>query len=72
LAEEVLASIKDVDGVKEPGIIKNIGQPEISVVLDRNKMAAYGVYPLMHKRFWKWRSVGKQRLKCLMAKESFR
>jgi len=45
LAEEVLASIKDVDGVKEPGIIKNIGQPEISVVLDRNKMAAYGVLP---------------------------
>ncbi|SHK61602.1 efflux RND transporter permease subunit [Epilithonimonas mollis] len=45
LAEEVLVSIKDVDGVKEPGIIKNIGQPEISVVLDRNKMAAYGVLP---------------------------
>ncbi len=45
LAEEVLASIKDVDGVKEPGIIKNIGQPEISVVLDRSKMAAYGVLP---------------------------
>jgi len=45
LADEVLASIKNVDGVKEPGIIKNIGQPEISVVLDRNKMAAYGVLP---------------------------
>lgn len=45
LANEVLASIKDVDGVKEPGIIKNIGQPEISVVLDRSKMAAYGVLP---------------------------
>ena len=45
LAEEVLESIKDVEGVKEPGIIKNIGQPEISVVLDRSKMAAYGVLP---------------------------
>lgn len=45
LAEEVLVAIKDVEGVKEPGIIKNIGQPEISVVLDRNKMAAYGVLP---------------------------
>lgn len=45
LADEVLASIKDVDGVKDPGIIKNIGQPEISVVLDRSKMAAYGVLP---------------------------
>lgn len=45
LAEEVLVSIKNVEGVKEPEIIKNIGQPEICVVLDRNKMAAYGVLP---------------------------
>ncbi len=45
LADEVLSAVKDVDGVKEPGIIKNIGQPEISVVLDRDKMAAYGVMP---------------------------
>ena len=45
LAEEVMTSIKDVQGVKDPGIIKNIGQPEVSVVLDRDKMAAYGVLP---------------------------
>ncbi|KAF5270251.1 hypothetical protein FQR65_LT17871 [Abscondita terminalis] len=30
---------------REPGIIKNIGQPEVSVVLDRHKMAEYGVMP---------------------------
>ncbi|MBO9619161.1 MAG: efflux RND transporter permease subunit [Niabella sp.] len=45
LAEQVLEKIKAVPGVKEPGIIKNIGQPEVSVMLDRNKMAAYGVQP---------------------------
>lgn len=45
LAGQVLEQIKSVPGVKEPGIIKNIGQPEVSVVLDRNKMAAYGVQP---------------------------
>ncbi|WP_294298188.1 CusA/CzcA family heavy metal efflux RND transporter [uncultured Chryseobacterium sp.] len=45
LAEEVLKQIKDIKGVKDAGIIKNIGQPEVSVVLDRDKMAAYGVMP---------------------------
>lgn len=45
IGKEVYLAIKDVEGVKEPGIIKNIGQPELSVVLDRNKMAAYGVMP---------------------------
>ncbi len=45
LAEKVLKSIKDVDGVRDAGIIKNVGQPEVNVVWDRNKMAAYGVMP---------------------------
>ncbi|WP_209390829.1 efflux RND transporter permease subunit [Chryseobacterium sp. RR2-3-20] len=45
LAEKVLKSIKNVDGVRDAGIIKNIGQPEVNVVWDRNKMAAYGVMP---------------------------
>ncbi|GEN78077.1 efflux RND transporter permease subunit [Chryseobacterium hagamense] len=45
LAEEVLKQVKDIKGVKDAGIIKNIGQPEVSVVLDRDKMAAYGVMP---------------------------
>ena len=42
-AKQVLAIIKKVPGIKEPGIIKNIGQPEVSVILDRGKMAQYGV-----------------------------
>ncbi len=42
-AKQVNDILKDVDGVKEPGIIKNIGQPELSVVLNREKMAQYGV-----------------------------
>lgn len=45
MAEKVLKSIKNVDGVRDAGIIKNIGQPEVNVVWDRNKMAAYGVMP---------------------------
>ena len=45
LADKVLKSIKGVDGVRDAGIIKNIGQPEVNVVWDRNKMAAYGVMP---------------------------
>lgn len=45
LAEEVLKKITHVQGVKDAGIIKNIGQPEISVFLNRDKMAAYGVMP---------------------------
>ncbi|MGX9986520.1 efflux RND transporter permease subunit [Soonwooa purpurea] len=46
LAEKVITNIKNVEGVKDAGIIKNIGQPEVSVVLDRDKMAAYGVMPV--------------------------
>ena len=42
-AQKVFQIIKNIDGIKEPGIIKNIGQPEVSVVLDREKMAQYGV-----------------------------
>jgi len=43
LANEVLAQIKDIPGIKDAGILRNVGQPEISVILDREKMAAYGV-----------------------------
>jgi cobalt-zinc-cadmium resistance protein CzcA len=43
LAKSVLKEISTVKGIKEPGIIRNIGQPEVSVVLDKEKMAAYGV-----------------------------
>ncbi len=45
IADKVLKSIKNVKGVRDAGIIKNIGQPEVNVVWDRNKMAAYGIMP---------------------------
>lgn len=43
LANEVIAQIQDLNGIKDLGILRNIGQPEVSVVLDRERMAAYGV-----------------------------
>ncbi len=43
LAGQVLTQMKKVDGVKDLGILRNIGQPEISVSLDEEKMAIYGV-----------------------------
>src|SRR6218665_1122134 len=43
LASKMIAQIKDINGMEDVGIIRNIGQPEVSVVLDREKMAAYGV-----------------------------
>jgi cobalt-zinc-cadmium resistance protein CzcA len=43
LANKVIAKIQNVPGIKDVGILRNVGQPEISVVLDREKMAAYGV-----------------------------
>ena len=43
IANKVLAQISDVQGIKDVGILRNIGQPEISVLLDEEKMAIYGV-----------------------------
>lgn len=43
IAKEVLDKIKDIRGIEDAGIIKNIGQPEVSVILNRQKMAQYGV-----------------------------
>jgi len=43
LANLVIKQIEHVDGIKDVGILRNVGQPELSVVLDREKMAAYGV-----------------------------
>ncbi len=42
-ANQVINVIKDVPGIKDVGILRNVGQPEISVLLDKEKMAAYGV-----------------------------
>lgn len=43
LANLVIDKIKDIPGVKDVGILRNIGQPEMSVILDEEKMAMYGV-----------------------------
>ncbi len=43
LANQVLDAIKDVPGIKDVGILRNIGQPELSVLLDEEKMAFYGI-----------------------------
>ncbi|MCZ2356753.1 MAG: CusA/CzcA family heavy metal efflux RND transporter [Bacteroidia bacterium] len=42
-ANQVIAQIKDVKGVKDVGILRNIGQPELSILLNEEKMAIYGV-----------------------------
>jgi cobalt-zinc-cadmium resistance protein CzcA len=72
LAEKVLKEVKDIKGVKDAGIIKNIGQPEVSVVLDRDKMAAYGVMPDDAQSVLEMAFGGKPLQKCLMAKENSR
>jgi heavy metal efflux system protein len=43
LATQVVAKMRNVPGVKDLGIIKNIGQPEVTVLLDKQKMAVNGV-----------------------------
>jgi cobalt-zinc-cadmium resistance protein CzcA len=43
IANRVLKQIENIEGIKDIGILRNIGQPEVSVILDREKMAAYGV-----------------------------
>lgn len=43
LSTLVLNNIKNVQGVKDAGILRNIGQPEIQIHLDNQKMAIYGV-----------------------------
>lgn len=42
-ATQVIEQIKDIPGIKDVGILRNVGQPEISVLLDEEKMAIYGV-----------------------------
>ncbi len=42
-ANQVIEQIKNVPGIKDVGILRNIGQPEISVIFDEEKMAIYGV-----------------------------
>lgn len=43
IANKVIKQIEHVDGIKDVGILRNVGQPEVSVVLDREKMAVFGI-----------------------------
>jgi cobalt-zinc-cadmium resistance protein CzcA len=43
LADSVYTILGKVPGVKDLGIMRNIGQPELSIVLDEQKMGTYGV-----------------------------
>ncbi len=43
IANQVIKQIENVRGIKDVGILRNVGQPELSVILDREKMAAYGI-----------------------------
>ncbi len=43
LANLVITQLQEIDGIKDVGILRNIGQPEISVLFDEEKMAIYGV-----------------------------
>jgi cobalt-zinc-cadmium resistance protein CzcA len=43
IANQIMGSMREVKGVKDIGILRNIGQPEMSIVLNEEKMAFYGV-----------------------------
>lgn len=43
LATQVLAAIEHLEGIKDPGVLRNLGQPEIQIRLSDTKMALYGV-----------------------------
>jgi cobalt-zinc-cadmium resistance protein CzcA len=42
-ANQAMEAVKDVDGIKDLGIIRNVGQPEMSILFHDHKMALYGV-----------------------------
>lgn len=42
-ADSITVVLKTVRGVKDLGILRNIGQPELSITLNQRKMAAYGI-----------------------------
>ena len=43
--EQILEIMKGVKGVEDLGILRNLGQPELQINLDQEKMALYGVTP---------------------------
>ncbi len=43
LADAIKASVKNVKGIEDLGILRNLGQPEFRIELDQHKMALYGI-----------------------------
>jgi len=43
LADKVKTSVKNVKGIEDLGILRNLGQPEFHINLDQKKMALYGI-----------------------------
>ncbi|MGD0754051.1 MAG: CusA/CzcA family heavy metal efflux RND transporter [Bacteroidales bacterium] len=43
LARQVSEKINPIRGMEDVGVLKNLGQPELQIKLDREKMAAYGI-----------------------------
>ena len=43
LASQVLSQIEPVEGIRDAGVLRNVGQPEIQIRLHDHKMALYGV-----------------------------
>jgi cobalt-zinc-cadmium resistance protein CzcA len=43
IAGQVCEQIRPIPGMEDVGILRNLGQPELSIKLDRDKMAAFGI-----------------------------
>jgi len=43
LSKKVTKAIENVRGIREVGVLKNIGQPEMSIDLDEKKLADFGI-----------------------------
>jgi heavy metal efflux system protein len=43
LADKVKAAVKDVKGIEDLGVLRNLGQPEFHIDLNQEKMALYGI-----------------------------
>jgi heavy metal efflux system protein len=43
LSRQVSENLKSIQGMEDVGILKNLGQPELRIELDREKMAVYGI-----------------------------
>ena len=43
IARQVCEKVSSIQGMEDVGVLKNLGQPELRIDLDRGKMAVYGI-----------------------------